>query len=161
MAHSPTETRFFESFDGTRLAWREMGDGRPVMLIHGYFSNAFTNWIRFGHANVLADAGFEAIMLDLRAHGDSEAPHDATAYPPGVLLRDLAALVAALELDEFALAGFSLGARIATGCVLAGMAPRRLVLAGMGLEGLAGWDERAGLGDTLLDVIEQREKVQA
>jgi pimeloyl-ACP methyl ester carboxylesterase len=52
-------------------------------------------------------------------------------------------LVEALDLAEFDLAGFSLGARTAVGAVVAGLSPRRLVLAGMGLEGLAGWERRA------------------
>ena len=40
----------------------------------------------------LADAGFEAIMMDFRVHGDSDAPHDPACYPKGVLVRDAAAL---------------------------------------------------------------------
>jgi pimeloyl-ACP methyl ester carboxylesterase len=48
-----------------------MGEGRPLVLIHGLFSSAFTNWIRYGHAARLARAGFRLIMPDLRAHGES------------------------------------------------------------------------------------------
>lgn len=128
---------------GARLAVHHLGEGRPVLLLHGLFSSAQMNWIRFGHAQALADAGFEAIMPDLRAHGESAAPHDPAAYPPGVLVRDVQAVVAALGLAAFDLVGFSLGARTAAAAVLAGLAPRRLVLAGMGLEGLAGWDGRS------------------
>ena len=147
----------FESFDGTELALHRMGQGRPVVLLHGLFSNANTNWIRFGHAQRLADAGFEAIMPDLRAHGHSAKPHDPAAYPPDVLVRDAKALVAHLGLDEFDLAGFSLGARTAVRCVLAGMAPRKLVLAGMGLEGLAGWDRRSAF---FIDAIDRFDEVR-
>jgi pimeloyl-ACP methyl ester carboxylesterase len=35
-------------------------------------------------------------MPDLRAHGDSAEPHDPAAYPPGVLVRDVEAVVAGL-----------------------------------------------------------------
>jgi pimeloyl-ACP methyl ester carboxylesterase len=140
----------FASFDGVELAYRRLGAGRPVVLLHGLFSSAEVNWIKFGHAQKLADAGFEAIMPDLRAHGDSAAPHDPAAYPPDVLVRDAEALVAHLGLAEFDLVGFSLGARTAARCVLAGMTPRRLVLAGMGLEGLAGWADRSAF---FLDAI--------
>jgi pimeloyl-ACP methyl ester carboxylesterase len=132
-----------KSFDGIELAVHRIGDGRPVLLLHGLFSSAEMNWIRFGHAARIAKAGCEAIMPDLRAHGDSAKPHEADAYPPGVLVRDVEALAAALELSEFDLAGFSLGARTAAGAVVAGLKPRRLILAGMGLEGLAGWARRA------------------
>jgi pimeloyl-ACP methyl ester carboxylesterase len=131
------------SFDGAELAVHRVGEGRPVLLLHGLFSSAQMNWIRFGHAARLAEAGFEAIMPDLRAHGDSAAPHDPAAYPHGVLVRDAKAVVEALGLAEFDLVGFSLGSRTAAGAVVAGLAPRRLVLAGMGLEGLSEWDRRS------------------
>ena len=36
------------SFDGTELAVHRLGSGRPVMLLHGLFSSAEMNWIRFG-----------------------------------------------------------------------------------------------------------------
>ena len=54
MANSPIEPNFFASFDGERIAWRELGEGRPVVLIHGYFSNAEVNWLRYGHAATIA-----------------------------------------------------------------------------------------------------------
>ena len=145
------------SFDGTRLAVHPLGEGRPVVLLHGLFSNAQTNWIKFGHAQLLADAGFEAIMPDLRAHGQSEAPHDPACYPPNLLLRDVEALVEALGLTDFDLVGFSLGARTAAGAVIAGLRPRRLVLSGMGLEGLTGWDRRAHF---FVDAIQRFDSVQ-
>jgi pimeloyl-ACP methyl ester carboxylesterase len=126
-------------------------------MLHGLFSSAQMNWIRFGHAQKLADAGFEAIMPDLRAHGDSGKPHDPAAYPPGVLVRDVEALVEALRLERFDLVGFSLGARTAASAVTAGLRPRRLVLAGMGLEGLAGWDRRAAF---FVDAIDRFETVR-
>jgi pimeloyl-ACP methyl ester carboxylesterase len=116
--------------------------GRPVILLHGLFSSAHVNWVKFGTAARLTAAGFECLMPDLRAHGASAAPHDPAAYPPDVLVRDLEALVAHLGLTEFDLIGFSLGSRTAARSVIAGLGPRRLVLAGMGLEGLAGWARR-------------------
>jgi pimeloyl-ACP methyl ester carboxylesterase len=59
--------------------------------------------------------------------------------------------VAHLGLDHFDLVGFSLGARTAARSVIAGMAPRRLVLAGMGLEGLAGWNHRMAFFRKVID----------
>lgn len=145
-------THRIESFDGTSLAVHRLGTGRPVLLLHGLFSSAEVNWIKYGHAQTLADAGFSAIMPDLRAHGQSDKPQDPAAYPSDVLVRDVRAIVEALRLDDFDLVGFSLGARTAARAVLAGLAPRRLVLAGMGLEGLAGWDARAAF---FIDAIDR------
>jgi pimeloyl-ACP methyl ester carboxylesterase len=128
-----------------------------VVLLHGLFSSAQMNWIRFGHAEKLAAAGFEAIMPDLRAHGQSAAPHDPTAYPAGVLVKDAMALTEALGLLDFDLVGFSLGARTAAAAAIAGLRPRRLVLAGMGLEGLTGRELRSGF---FIDAIDRFDEVR-
>jgi len=154
---SEARTQRFASFDGVELAVHRLGKGKPVVLLHGLFSDARTNWIRFGHAQRLAEAGFEAIMPDLRAHGHSAAPHDPSAYPEDVLVRDLRALVDHLDLAHYDLGGFSLGARTAVRGVVAGLAPRRLVAAGMGLEGLAGWERRAAF---FIDAIDRFDYVR-
>ena len=135
-------THHWTASDGVGLAWREMGVGRPVILVHGLLSDGVTNWIKFGAAQRLIDAGFRVIMPDLRAHGLSDKPHDAALYSDGVLGRDLAELVAHLGLDDYDLGGFSLGARTVVQAVGEGLTPRRAVLAGMGLEGLTGWLRR-------------------
>lgn len=141
----------YPGFDGAPLALHRLGAdqspghvsaGKPVILLHGLFSSAHVNWIKFGTAAQLAAAGFECLMPDLRAHGMSAAPRDPTAYPPDVLVRDLEALVVHLGLTDYDLVGFSLGSRTAARAVIAGARPRRLVLSGMGLEGLAGWAQR-------------------
>jgi pimeloyl-ACP methyl ester carboxylesterase len=147
--------QFIEGFGGARLAVHRVGRGRPVLLLHGLFSSAYVNWIKFGHAARLAQAGFEAIMPDLRAHGQSDAPHDPAAYPPDVLVQDALAIVAALELEDFDLVGFSLGARTAVRAVLAGLSPRRLVLGGMGLEGLDQWDRRSAFFIEAIDRFDE------
>lgn len=150
-------TTRIKSFDGTELAVHRLGSGSPVILLHGLFSDAKMNWIKFGHAQKLADAGFEAIMPDLRAHGKSGKPHDPAAYPDDVVAKDVFALVEALELADYDLVGFSLGARTAARAVIAGLAPRRLVLSGMGLEGLAGWDARAQF---FIDAIDRFDEIR-
>jgi pimeloyl-ACP methyl ester carboxylesterase len=136
LASSPTEPHFFASFDGERIAWRELGEGWPVVLIHGYFSTAEVNWLRYGHAQAIAARGFRVIMPDLRGHGDSAKPHDPAAYPPDALMRDGLALIAHLGLTDYDLGGYSLGARTTVRMLANGAAPRRVVLSGMGLKGL-------------------------
>jgi pimeloyl-ACP methyl ester carboxylesterase len=150
-------TEFVEGWGGTRVAVHRVGAGRPVLLLHGLFSSAMVNWIKYGAAAQLAAAGFEAIMPDLRAHGASEAPHDPVAYPGDVLVRDIVALVDALGLETFDLVGFSLGARTAVRSVLAGLRPRRLVLGGMGLEGLTGWARRSAF---FIDAIDRFDEIR-
>lgn len=132
----------FSSFDGVQLAVHEMGRGRPLLLLHGLFSHAQLNWIKFGHAAKLADAGFHVIMPDFRSHGQSDAPHDPAAYPEDILVTDIVTLLDHLSLDDFDLGGFSLGARTSAKLLCHGIKPRRAILAGMGWEGLQGWDGR-------------------
>ena len=71
--------RRWTASDGVELACHEVGEGRPVVLLHGLFSDAQMNWIKFGHAARIAAAGFRVIMPDLRAHGLSGRPHGAAA----------------------------------------------------------------------------------
>lgn len=134
-----------EGYASTDLAVHVMGDtgARPLLLLHGLFSSADVNWIKYGNAKILADAGFEVFMPDLRAHGQSGAPHDPAAYPADVLVEDLKLVIAALGLTDYDLGGFSLGARTSVRGVLAGLAPRKLILGGMGLTGLSGWARRS------------------
>ncbi|MCC6479554.1 MAG: alpha/beta fold hydrolase [Sphingomonadaceae bacterium] len=136
-------TAYFEAADGIRLAWREMGEGRPVVLLHGYFSEADTNWIKYGHARLLADAGFRVIMPDLRAHGLSGKPHDPVHYPSDILADDQFALIDYLGLTDFDLGGYSLGGRTVARMLARGCHPRRAVISGMGLEGLSDTGRRA------------------
>lgn len=136
-------THHFASFDGTDIAWHGMGEGRPVVLIHGYFSDAQTNWIKYGHAAKIAALGRRVIMPDLRAHGASARPHDAAAYPPDALARDGMALIEHLGLTDYDLGGYSLGARTSVRMVTMGATPAKLVLSGMGLEGLLDTGRRA------------------
>ncbi len=144
----------FASFDGTKIAVHTEGEGRPVVLLHGLFSSAHMNWIKWGHGQRLAAAGFRAIMPDFRVHGMSEAPHDPAAYPKGVLVRDVAALVEHFGLvpGMFDLVGFSLGARTAIHAVAYGvLEPRRLAICGMGVAGLAQWERRAAHFKRVID----------
>jgi pimeloyl-ACP methyl ester carboxylesterase len=150
-------THFWTASDGVQLAWHEVGEGRAVILLHGLFSDANMNWIKFGHAARIAGEGFRVIMPDLRAHGLSGKPHGADHYPKGILARDVRELVAHLGLGEFDLGGFSLGARTTVEAVGEGLRPRRAVLGGAGLEGLRNWTRRK---DFFLEAIEMFDTVQ-
>src|SRR5690349_4951458 len=108
---SEAHVRFWAASDSVELAYHEMGSGRPVILLHGLFSDANVNWIKFGHAARIASEGFRVIMPDLRAHGLSGKPHEPEYYPRGILARDLRELVGHLGLTDFDLGGFSLGSR--------------------------------------------------
>jgi pimeloyl-ACP methyl ester carboxylesterase len=150
-------THCWTASDGVDLAFHETGRGRPLVLLHGLFSDANINWVKFGHAARIAGEGFRVIMPDLRAHGLSGKPHGPEHYPRGILARDLRELVAHLSLTEFDLGGFSLGARTTVESVGEGLRPRRAILGGAGLEGLRNWKRRKTF---FLEAIESFDHVQ-
>jgi pimeloyl-ACP methyl ester carboxylesterase len=154
---SEPQVQIWKASDGIELAYHELGEGRPVVLLHGLFSDAHMNWIKFGHAARVAKAGFRVIMPDLRAHGLSGRPHEPEYYPRGILARDLRELISHLGLSEFDLGGFSLGARTTVEGIGEGLSPRRAILGGAGLEGLRHWERRKHF---FLEAIELFDRVQ-
>ena len=140
---SDPRVSYFTVADGTNLAVHEVGEGRALLLLHGYFSDAATNWIKYGHAALLAEAGFRVIMPDLRAHGQSGKPHDAAAYPRDVLADDIQSLIAQLGLTDYDLGGYSLGGRTVARMLVKGATPGRVIISGMGLDGLINTGTRA------------------
>jgi pimeloyl-ACP methyl ester carboxylesterase len=151
-------TLYLEATDGIRLAVHEMGEGHPLILLHGYFSDAATNWIKYGHAALLASAGFRVIMPDLRAHGQSDKPHDPASYPRDILADDQFALIEYLGLSDFDLGGYSLGGRTVARMLARGCAPKRAVISGMGLQGLIDTGQRAGHFRNVLENIGKHER---
>jgi pimeloyl-ACP methyl ester carboxylesterase len=137
----------FDTSDDIRIAVHEMGtsaaSARVVILIHGFFSDADTNWIKYGHAALLADAGFRVIMPELRAHGRSDKPHDPMFYRKDVLADDQFALIEHFGLTDYDLVGYSLGGRTVARMLVRGARPRRAIIAGMGLSGLTDTTVRA------------------
>jgi pimeloyl-ACP methyl ester carboxylesterase len=146
LANSQTElpVQYFRGPDGIELAYRELGKGRPLVLIHGYVSNAMVNWVRYGHAAKIAAKGYRVIMPDLRGHGDSAKAHDPAAYAPDILAGDGLALVEHLGLTDYDLGGYSLGGRTTIRLLARGARPRRAIVAGMGLEGILHTEGRGG-----------------
>lgn len=134
---------FFTGPGGVRLAYREVGEGRPLLLLHGISTDA-TLWLADGKAEAIAARGHRVIMPDLRGHGRSAKPHDAAAYPADVLADDGLALVGHLGLDDYDLGGYSLGGRIVVRMLVRGAAPGRAVVAGQGLRQVLGFGGGAG-----------------
>jgi len=131
-----TQVHHFPGQDGVRLAYRELGQGRPLMLIHGYLGTAQAGWIDSGMAGRIAGHGYRVILPDLRGHGDSARPHEAAAYPPDALADDGLALIQHLGLTGYDLGGYSLGGRTVVRMLARGAAPGRAVVGGQGLEAI-------------------------
>lgn len=134
---------FFSGSDGTRLGYREVGAGRPLVLLHGFTGDAAV-WLGGGRAEAIAARGHRVILPDFRGHGASAKPHDAAAYPADILTDDALALVAHLGLDDYDLGGYSLGGRIVVRMLVLGATPGRAVVAGQGLDQVIGISGGAG-----------------
>lgn len=91
--------------DRTRLYYKDWGQGRPVVLIHGWPLSGDT----FDDAALaLAEAGFRAIVPDRRGFGRSDQPFD--GYDYDTFAGDVAAILDDAGISgPIALAGFSMG----------------------------------------------------
>jgi pimeloyl-ACP methyl ester carboxylesterase len=96
------------SFDsnGVEIHYRVMGDGEPVLLLHG-ISGSGDNWHQFGIAPALAK-DYRVITMDLRGHGQSGKPHDARKYGHEIA-EDVVRLLDHLQIKKAHIVGFSLG----------------------------------------------------
>ena len=91
--------------DGTRLRWKELGEGRPVILIHGWPLSA-DSWDPI--MMKLADNGYRAIAYDRRGFGHSD--HAKSGYDYDTFADDLADVMKETgATDNVALVGFSMG----------------------------------------------------
>ncbi|WP_347138925.1 alpha/beta hydrolase [Paracoccus sp. SSK6] len=90
--------------DGTKLHVKDWGQGRPVVLIHGWPLNA-DSW---EYQSVrLAEAGFRVVSYDRRGFGRSDQPWG--GYDYDTLADDLAAVIDGLGVTDATLVGFSMG----------------------------------------------------
>src|SRR4029453_12464418 len=95
------------------ISYEVTGEGPPVLLIHGFASNAHTNWWDTGWVKTLTEAGYQAITFDNRGHGTSTKLYDEAAYPAPEMAEDAPRLLDHLEIPQVLVMGYSMGARIA------------------------------------------------
>jgi len=88
------------------------GSGRPVVLLHGATVNFKANYGGFGWIKSLNDAGFQVIGLDFRGHGQSDKPHERSAYGSAMLAGDVLAVLDHLGIAQAAVVGYSIGTAV-------------------------------------------------
>jgi pimeloyl-ACP methyl ester carboxylesterase len=95
--------------NGIRLNVTTAGEGRPILLLHG-FPDTYNVWRKqFG---ALVDAGYRVIAPDLRGYGESDAPRTVDAYGVAHLRADMAGLLDAMEVERAYVVGHDWGSII-------------------------------------------------
>jgi pimeloyl-ACP methyl ester carboxylesterase len=107
---------------GVRIDYETVGEGRPLMLLHGWCCDR-SWWIEPGYVDELR-SDHRLVIVDLRGHGASGKPHEARAYASDALTGDVFAIADAEGLDRFAIWGQSYGGWIAW--MAAATAPERI-----------------------------------
>lgn len=118
---------------GCDIAYLDEGDGEPILLIHGFASNAGVNWVDTGWVRHLRTTGRRVIALDNRGHGQSAKLHDPADYGGPKMAEDARALLDHLGIMAADVMGYSMGARITAFLAMAHPARvRSAVFAGLG-----------------------------
>jgi pimeloyl-ACP methyl ester carboxylesterase len=98
--------------DGVEIAYLDEGDGDPILLIHGFASNATVNWVDTGWVRHLAREGRRVIALDNRGHGNSAKLYAPADYGTAKMAEDARRLLDHLGIARADVMGYSMGARI-------------------------------------------------
>lgn len=134
---------------GIAIAYEQHGEGRPILLIHGFASSGAINWVNTGWVEALSGAGWAPITFDNRGHGASRKLYDPSLYFAHDMADDAARLLDHLGIAEpIPVMGYSMGARIAA--FLALRHPQRISCAVWG-----------GMGINLINGLEDSEEIIA
>lgn len=143
--------------DGVEIAYEDVGDGLPILLIHGFASNGRINWEDTGWVKTLVNAGHRVIAIDNRGHGASQKLYDPALYPAPEMAEDARRLLDHLELEQADIMGYSMGSRVAAflainhperinRAIFAGLASRMITGVG-GSDAIAAGLEAGSLAD--------------
>ncbi|MFC1576342.1 alpha/beta fold hydrolase [Candidatus Omnitrophota bacterium] len=105
----------FITINGINIAYRQEGQGRPVVLVHGFASFSYT-WLSLVK---LLPSGFKYIALDLKGFGRSDKPRD-KAYSAYDQANILAEFINKLNLENAIIIGHSFGGITSLLAILSG-----------------------------------------
>ncbi|MBL4646563.1 MAG: alpha/beta hydrolase [Hyphomicrobiales bacterium] len=124
----------------------------PVLLIHGFASNAHVNWVYPTWTTKLTRSGYRVVALDNRGHGSSQKIYEPAAYSPQLMAGDARALLDHLDIEQAHVMGYSMGARLSA--FLALKHPERVrsvVFGGLGMGMVHGVGSEQPIVDALLE----------
>jgi pimeloyl-ACP methyl ester carboxylesterase len=111
----------FARNQGIRIHYQTVGGGPALVLHHGTFGSG-ADWADLGYVDALKD-DHQLVLIDSRGHGESDKPHDPTAYDLALRASDVLAVLDDLGIRKADYFGYSLGGWI--GFELARSAPDR------------------------------------
>ncbi|HUO93978.1 MAG TPA: alpha/beta hydrolase [Rhizomicrobium sp.] len=126
-------TEFVKTADGVRIAYETAGSGPSVLLVHGFAASRIQNWKAPGWYETLTEAGYRAVAMDCRGHGDSDKPHDPAAYDHTIMAEDIVAVMETANAAPCFLMGYSMGGFISIHVLMDHPdLVRKLVIGGVG-----------------------------
>jgi pimeloyl-ACP methyl ester carboxylesterase len=128
------------SNNGVRIAYDVVGQGRPLMLLHGWSCDR-SWWTEPGYVAQLR-TDHRLINVDLRGHGASDKPHDGGAYVGGTHTSDVLAIADSEGIERFAIWGQSYGGWVAW--MTAAAVPDRIPA----IIASGAWDPRRGTDES-------------
>jgi pimeloyl-ACP methyl ester carboxylesterase len=151
-------TEFVASKDGTRIAYEIVGEGAPILLIHGFAASRVQNWKDPGWYATLTGAGYRVIAMDCRGHGESDKPHDPQSYDHELMKADAVAVIRASGAIAVHLMGYSMGGFLSMRLLLENPEMlRKVIIGGVGESYLFGQVEmRSSIADALLEPDKSR-----
>jgi pimeloyl-ACP methyl ester carboxylesterase len=100
------------SAEGVDIHFLDEGEGQPVLLIHGFASNAVVNWVDTGWVRHLTRSGYRAIAMDNRGHGLSTKLYTPQDYGTPRMAEDARRVLDHLGIGRADVMGYSMGARV-------------------------------------------------
>jgi pimeloyl-ACP methyl ester carboxylesterase len=148
-------TKDLTTDDGIRIVYDVVGEGAPIVLVHGFASSRAQNWKQPGWYETLGAAGYRVIAADCRGHGDSDKPYDPAFYPHARMAKDVLSVMDAEGVSAAPLMGYSMGGMISMHLLLDQPSRfPRVVIGGVGASYLHG-------GETSMVSAERRARIVA
>jgi len=95
--------------DGLKIYYEIFGQGKPLMLVHGWGSDLKQSWVETGWVELFKPFRM-VIAMDCRGHGKSEKPYDQKVYSYSAMAQDVLQLMNHLKLVKTDIFGYSMGA---------------------------------------------------
>jgi pimeloyl-ACP methyl ester carboxylesterase len=112
----------FANNQGVRIHYETIGSGGHALVLHHATFGSGADFADLGYVDTLKDDR-QLIVLDARGHGESDKPHDPTAYELALRTLDVLTVLDDLSIHRSDYFGYSLGGWIGYG--LAKRAPNR------------------------------------